>query len=262
MEDLSEYNPIGSDLRKGQLRILEIAKEFDSICHKHNVTYWLMSGTLLGARRHGGFIPWDDDFDVGVEKKDYQRLLNCLEKELPENYKLQTRKTDSNYKHCFAKIRDLNSEIEENCTIEFGYKFNGLFIDIFPFEQICINEKIKKPLDCRYSELKYKFKKGILWQLISKLVYYISSLVVFGLRFIGLFIVNRFSHAYGTGFYAPHKLATCFPVRKIKFEDFEFNAPNDVDQYLIDEYGDFMALPSREKRVNHSNKIKILDQIR
>lgn len=259
MEDLSHYNPIGSDLRKGQLRMLEIAKVFDRICKKNNITYWIMSGTLLGARRHGGFIPWDDDFDVGVKRKDLDRLLACLEKELPEYYRLQTRETDSNYKYYFAKIRDLKSEIHEDYSLELGYKFNGLFIDIFPFEQICINKKLKGPVDCRYNELKYNSKKGLVWKLISKIAHYFFKAFVFVLRIFGIFTKDKFSHGYGTGFYSAHKLSTCFPVGKIQFEDYEFCAPNDIDQYLKDEYGDFMKIPSKDKRVIHASKINVFD---
>src|SRR4028118_1460533 len=91
MEDLSHYNPEGSVLRRAQMRMVEILDGFDGICKKHNIDYWLVWGTLLGARRHGGFIPWDDDLDVAVLQSDYKKLLTILEKELPKNLKLQAR---------------------------------------------------------------------------------------------------------------------------------------------------------------------------
>lgn len=259
MEDLSIYNPEGSTLRKGQLRMLEIAKEFDRICQKNSITYWLMSGTLLGARRHGGFIPWDDDFDVGVKKEDYKKLLTCLEKQLPPHYKVQTRETDPNYVYYFAKIRDLKSYIWEENSSDRGYKYNGLFIDVFPFEPICLNKKRKIILDrfhCRYV---FASKNGIIWRWISNFFFLITSVVIYVLRLVERFTKNNFSHGYGIGFYAPHNLTTCFPVSKIKFEDYEFNAPNDVDQYLTNEYGDFMIIPPTDKRQIHSSRIKVFD---
>ncbi|OXG08336.1 lipopolysaccharide cholinephosphotransferase [Flavobacterium araucananum] len=259
MEDLRNYNPEGSDLRRAQLRMLEIAKEFDQICKKNNITYWLMSGTLLGARRHGGFIPWDDDFDVGVKREDYNALLVCLERELTGNLKLQTRKTDSNYPLFFSKIRDLKSIVYENQASARKYKYNGLFIDIFPFESICLGKKWKLALDVRYCKLKYESRPGFIWKLISNFMFSVVSLIIPVLRLFGQFTNDKFSHGYGIGFYAPHKFSTCLPVSKIKFEDYEFNAPHNVDQYLIDEYGDFMTIPPKDKREFHATKIEFLE---
>lgn len=259
MEDLSNYNPEGSTLRKAQIRMLEIAKVFDEICKKNEITYWLMSGTLLGARRHGGFIPWDDDFDVGVRREDYKRLLTCLEMELPDHLKLQTRETDSNYVYHFAKIRDLKSVVCEEYSSHYGYKYNGLFVDIFPFEPICLNKRWKRAIDIRFNELRYESKKGIIWRCISDFSYSLYCIFFFVLRLIGKFTKDKFSHGYGTGFYAPHKLSTCFPISKIKFEDYEFSAPYDVDQYLANEYGDFMVIPPHGKRNIHTVKIELLD---
>ena len=69
-----KYNPDGSDLRRIQLRVLEILKIIDSICKKHDILYWLEGGALLGAVRHGGFIPWDDDIDIQILRKDRKKL--------------------------------------------------------------------------------------------------------------------------------------------------------------------------------------------
>ena len=90
-----KYNPEGSILRQIQLGALDALVEFDSVCKKNNIQYWLDSGTLLGAIRHGGFIPWDDDIDVCVLMRDYKRLLKCLKKELKGNYKLHNGRKDN-----------------------------------------------------------------------------------------------------------------------------------------------------------------------
>lgn len=108
-----EYNPEGSELRRLQLRMLDMLVVVDEICRRHDIPYWIEGGTLLGAVRHEGFIPWDDDLDIALMKKDYVRLLKCLKEELPAQYRLQTHETDRNYYLAFAKIRETDSEIKE-----------------------------------------------------------------------------------------------------------------------------------------------------
>lgn len=90
------YNPEGSILRKVQLKMLDILRTVDTICKKHNIEYVLDGGSLLGAVRHGGFIPWDDDLDITVMRKDFKRLRKILPKELPSNLVYQDCTTDSN----------------------------------------------------------------------------------------------------------------------------------------------------------------------
>ena len=89
MEDFSCYNGEGTELRKMQIRILEIMVEIDKLCRKHDIKYWLDGGTLLGAVRHGGFIPWDDDLDICMMQEDYEKFIEIAPKELPEHLLLQ-----------------------------------------------------------------------------------------------------------------------------------------------------------------------------
>ena len=97
MEDLSYFNPEGSTLRKHQMKMVEILCVIDKICKKHKINYWLSSGTLLGAVRHHGFIPWDDDLDIEMLAEDYKRFLSVIQSELPNDLVLQSYKTDPNY---------------------------------------------------------------------------------------------------------------------------------------------------------------------
>ena len=124
------FNPDGSMLRKQQLRMLEILLYIDKVCKENNINYWLSSGTLLGAVRHGGFIPWDDDLDIEMMREDYDRFQKVFSNN--EDYVLQTYKSDKNYLLPFAKVRDLHSELDELGN-NVSFKYKGCFVDIFIF---------------------------------------------------------------------------------------------------------------------------------
>ncbi len=129
------FNPEGSLLRRMQHRMTEMLVEIDKICRRHDLKYWLCSGTLLGCVRHGGYIPWDDDLDIEMLRVDYEKLLKILPEELPEHLKLQTPDTDSGYFFQFAKVRDTRSYMEETNDYDRIFQFKGIFIDIFPYEK-------------------------------------------------------------------------------------------------------------------------------
>lgn len=135
---LSAY--VAQNLRTCQLKQLAILEEVDRICRKHKINYWLDGGTLLGAVRHGGFIPWDDDIDLGMLLPDLQRFIKIAPGELSESLFLQTPESDPLNKEPIIKIRDLNSlYIEAGDTFDVHYE-KGLFwtsfrlflIQVFP----------------------------------------------------------------------------------------------------------------------------------
>lgn len=88
----ARFNPDGSELRTYQLYLLDMLKDFDQICKNLGLKYWLSSGTLIGAARHGGFIPWDDDIDVEMLKEDYEKLLATFKE--TDKYIIQSHKND------------------------------------------------------------------------------------------------------------------------------------------------------------------------
>ena len=111
MEKYQEYlkENIRQNLRACQLRQLEILKEIDRICQKHHIEYWLDGGSLLGAVRHQGFIPWDDDIDIAMSVEDEHRFEEVAPKELPPHLFLHSPRTDPGSNEPIVKIRDLNS---------------------------------------------------------------------------------------------------------------------------------------------------------
>ena len=105
------FNPDNSVLRKHQLRMLDMLIYFDNFCRKHNLKYWLSSGTLIGAVRHQGFIPWDDDVDVEMLREDYLKMLELLKE--TDRFILQTKDNDEYYAVPYGKLRDKYSYIDE-----------------------------------------------------------------------------------------------------------------------------------------------------
>ncbi|MCD7712779.1 MAG: LicD family protein [Firmicutes bacterium] len=124
---------VAENLRACQLRQVELLCHVRNICEKHGLQYWLDGGTLLGAVRHKGFIPWDDDLDIVMPQEDLQKFITIAQQELSQDIFLQTAETDPSTPHLFAKLRDMNS-----LFIEFRDDFKeeyqkGIYLDIFGF---------------------------------------------------------------------------------------------------------------------------------
>lgn len=262
MEDLRQrYNPDGSSLRKAQLRMVEILKEVDKICRRHNIPYYLEGGTLLGAIRHHGFIPWDDDLDISVLKKDFPRLKKALQNELPENLIYQDRWTDFNCPIIFAKVRDKHSLFEESDSRR--VKERGIFIDIFP------NEKIpsmwwKRKVDYPYGHCirgihNYSDTKD---KILSYIVFPFAWTIVQLTRFVNLFIPSdKIAFIYGwIVTYNNYSIKDVFPVTYVPFEDMQAPVPHNYDAVLTRLFGDYMQIPPEEKRKVHSTKIEFYDE--
>ena len=131
---------IGKSLiKKIQIVELRILKIFDDICQRNNLNYFLLAGTLLGAIRHKGFIPWDDDVDVIMPRGDFEKLAKIVQKELPEDLFWQDIHTDNfpHFRTLFGKIRDKNSQMEKNDNYH-----TGVFLDIFILEKVSSNPEI------------------------------------------------------------------------------------------------------------------------
>lgn len=120
-------------LRKVQIEQLELAKEIKRVCEILNIPYFLDAGTLLGAIRHEGFIPWDDDLDMGMLRSAYDKFLKEAPAVLGEEYFLQTWHSDLNYGLPFAKLRKNNTVYKEEAAQNSGAHC-GFYVDIFPYD--------------------------------------------------------------------------------------------------------------------------------
>ena len=142
---------IGSNVRKVQARLLEMAVKIAGILERNDVPYQIACGTLLGAVRHGGFIPWDDDFDLALFDDTYDRAIEILRSELPQDMFVEDEKSEPRYFHGWAHVKDLNSAA--HCDLfpqDNLYSHHGLSVDLYRWKRMhssCL-------LDWRMDELR------------------------------------------------------------------------------------------------------------
>ncbi|MFI3296190.1 MAG: LicD family protein [bacterium] len=267
MEDFSKYNAEGSMLRNAQMRMLDILIEVDKICRKNNIDYWLDAGTLLGAVRHKGFIPWDDDIDICVKREDYKRLKKCMIAELPSKFVFTDTKTDSNYFCNYARVKDINSNINYP---PFSYqKHQGIFIDIFIVEKsIPVLKKIVDPI---YGPIfrqvhnfgKYLYKsntKRLFNKSVSMIMYPFAELLVISSRLIAkVFNSKTYTFPYSSMTYHRREEKDIYPLIEILFEGYYFKVPNNCDAYLKNLFGDYMKIPEESGRIQFFTNIEIYD---
>ena len=145
-------------LRKLQLIELDILKEVDRICKKHHIIYYMAEGSLLGTIRHHGFIPWDDDLDIMMLRKDYDKFLELAPHEIGKEYEIQHSSTIKNYWSPFIKVRYLdNSEFAQK-HIAHLTEHNGPLLDIFPVDNVPKVDSLGQHLQA----IKIKSDRGML----------------------------------------------------------------------------------------------------
>lgn len=248
--------------------VLYILLSFDKICRENNLTYFLDSGTALGAVRHGGFIPWDDDVDVGMPRKDYERFLQIAQEKLPEDLFLQTHETDPAYWRNAAKIR-LKGTIFQDYENS-PYAQNGFFIDIFPFDNVSRNQILARFHVAISRPILYVIS---LWRDYGNNFSGFRRILVYIIKKIPCRIINYINNKHvefcrryeknNTGYLISYywkttihktyifKESELFPVKEILFEGHPMKIMKNPDYYLKIMYGNYMQLPPENKRHGH-----------
>lgn len=242
----------------------EILDYIASICEENNLRYFLAGGTLLGAIRHKGFIPWDDDIDINMPRPDYEKLIKIMS-DKTGRFKLMTAESSEDYVYAFAKMVDTTTELIEQDIPHPGY---GLFVDIFPLDGLPDNESDRKKFQDKMwtynNMLGYSVQKGTVGRSLTFKLKYIISKCIGYRRLLRLVLHNAKKYPYDSCEYTavittavnkyrkiPRKLYES--AVKVTFEGKSYYAPEQYDDYLSGLYGDYMTLPPEEKRVsNHS----------
>lgn len=273
------YKNIDLDIREVQEVQLEILKEFDRICRSNNIRYQLFGGTLLGAIRHKGFIPWDDDIDVCLLRVDYDRLLKVCLKELDEKFFLQNYKTDKNYPLQFSKIRKKNTLFLEGSLSELDIN-HGVYIDIFPLDKVRPGSLIGK-VQQRSLEIVQKIDRSRIKEMCksnNKLIM-LSRLIIHRiLKIIPISLTHKVKDGIACNFNdesadtITHLTNNVTKERYYKymmsvsdfeniiyyeFEEGKYPIPLEFDNVLKKLYGNYKELPPNNMREPHHGVIEI-----
>ena len=252
-------------LKQSELNILDT---FIKICEENSLRYFLAGGTAIGAIRHNGFIPWDDDIDVAMPRTDYDKFISISKDVLPDNLFLQNHNSDPEYHQGFSKLRNSKTTYIETPS-RFLEINHGIFIDIFPIDGVPENplmkellftrSKIVKVLLCRNDLSYFHGKRKLIAKLICTLVREKNTSK----------ILNNFETLVKKYDYDSSKITICYfgsygrneyVERAVYggghisyFEGRKIKVPKMYDIYLSMKYGDYMKLPPEEERIGHHN---------
>ena len=246
-----KYSPDGSPLRELQLLLFEEVKFLDKICKENGLTYFLTGGSALGAVRHQGFIPWDDDMDIALFEDDYKKLVKILLETESDQYVLHCRKTDFNYTFGFPKYRAKEGNFL-GCFPPRGilYKYKGYGIDVF-----CVSKHsyVRSWLcaKARAALLNgmYRIKNEKARRVVTKINWLIYDCFQPLTWPLDIFKKKDEMH-YDLGKGVPYhhmRYSEVFPVKYVPFEGAELPIPGNADAFLTRIYGDYMQLPSEEQ---------------
>lgn len=263
------------ELRKVQLMELDALLELDRICGKLSIDYFLAGGTCLGAMRHAGFIPWDDDVDVGMLRENYQRFLREAPEHLAERYVLQTPYNELRNPYGYTKMRINGTQFVEysNRNVRMHH---GVYIDIFPFDEVTDDEqenirqfrafrRLAKLMYYRQTP-SYEHKPEGLGQYVKASV---LKMIHWGLKLTVPYrpLLRKMDQTAGmyagsgqSGYsclYFPKRMKMAvtkkelYPLGQVRFEGVSLKIMHDPDAYLTRQYGDWRQLPPEEERVGH-----------
>lgn len=271
---MKEYDE--KTLKKVQMLELVILKDFISICKENDLTYFALAGTGIGALRHQGFIPWDDDIDVGLPRKDYEKLLQLFEERYSDKYIIGNIEHFKNYPLMTTRIMIKGTKFVEEALKNIDCEL-GIFLDVYAFDNVSDDDrKMKKQAwitwfwskililrHIPFPILPYKGIKKKIIHMICVIVHYILVFFRISPQWIyrrckkascryNNIETDRLAFMCDTNPYINMvSRSKSFPTIELNFEDLKLSFPNNIAEMLTYIYGDYMQLPPIEKRKNH-----------
>ena len=252
------------DINAVHQRLLNIATIVDDLCEKHGIPFYMISGTMLGAVRHKGFIPWDDDMDFAVPYQYYSDLISVLNKKLPSEFRCLTYDKSETYKIPWIKVEDVETKVIDNSLYVKEDKMPGLTIDIFPLvscnKETCYNTilKIQRWIKIKRFVFSQSPQKNSIKNRVKRVVRFlfpvspnrINDRIMFLTDSItpGEYYVIPMDPNYSNKFFHTHWFE---PLTKHDFENTCFYGVAQYDSYLKMIYNNYMELPPEDKRRTH-----------
>lgn len=254
-----------TSLRQTQLVQLHLLHVFDAICREHGLRYCLAYGTLIGAMRHDGFIPWDDDLDVAMPRDDYEKFLKAAKAELPRDVLLHRPQDTPHTAISFAKLRDAYSCFYEARPDISHADPSGIYIDVFPLDRAVgscqgLFRALVKVCGSSWSRSRWFMLKAQGRSVVSLLLSPLS-LACDGIWLVTRHLIRALVAAFGDGSwtcryecggvvrFAADELFPCVPHA---FEDAAFMVPRQADAVLTRDYGDWRRIPPESDRPRHT----------
>ena len=261
----NKYNPDGSLKRTLQLRLLDGLLYLKEVCVQLQIPFYLDGGTLLGAVRHGGFVPWDDDVDVVFDRIDYPRIIHYLQGHPHPDFVLQTIDTDPVYSNGWAKLTDRYSSSvytgEDPVSVNLSKvkTHSGVSIDLF-----CYSDRVIPWLNKMIHGFHHQITQRYFVGRLPRTARLFTLLSIKVLAPTADFIGRLFSdHKTIYHNYCTQNTVHCFqkdkvyPLSFIQFEGHWFPCPNDTDYYLRTLYGNYWSLPPEKAREHHQQTITL-----
>jgi lipopolysaccharide cholinephosphotransferase len=251
------------EIRPLQLKILEILDAVDKACRENNLRYYLTAGTMLGAVRHKGFIPWDDDADIAMPRPDYEKLIANATQWLPKRYEVICAENDDNYPLPFAKIQDAETTIIERHHLKY---IGGAYIDVFPLDGVPDGKIAQWWHFFRYQYYKkvnyfvyrdpYKHGHGpACWLPLMFQKLYSKQWVKQKLRKMMTaydYDKSRLIVDHDDGWRGVMQKEILGEPTPVIFEGKEFLGVENFDKYLSQKYGDYMTIPPHNDQHQHN----------
>lgn len=259
------------DIKAVQRAVLDVFKAVDGVCARHGLHYFAIGGTCIGAVRHAGFIPWDDDIDIAMPREDYDQFLQIANGELPEKYRRIGYDYSLHYNVVFSKVHDVETTVIEGGMLrQFPDRYTGVWVDVFPLDGMPSNRwkwwRWKRAIrHCQNMNVKRRFRdfqsltgmKRLRWKLMRHSVmekpftYYaekyediLRAVPYDSSEFTSLAIFPR-------GYKWKWPVSDFADYIDMPFEDFHMRVPVGYDDMLRTQFGDYMTLPPVEERGQH-----------